>query len=136
MQGQQQIAWTGTIARLESEPETQEGRRELMRRATDAEKKRDTALAKDHHFEMASAAFQIAIVIVSASVITGVALLAIGGQFKRFCRSHFHWPRNLCTARNSRFLTLRPPRMRGSSSAVHVGPTVASIQARRIRRRR
>lgn len=76
----QQIAWTGTIARWESEPETQEGRRELMRRATDAEKKRVTALAKYHHFEMASAAFQIAIVIVSASVITGVALLAIGGS--------------------------------------------------------
>lgn len=76
----QQKMWIGTIARWESEPDTQEGRKELIRRATEAEMKRDIALAKYHHFEVASAAFQIAIVVVSASVVTGVALLAVGGS--------------------------------------------------------
>lgn len=74
----QQGAWSATIARWESEPETQEGRRELTRRALESEKKRDLAMARYHHYEIASAAFQIAIVIASASVITGVALLAVG----------------------------------------------------------
>jgi len=75
----QQAAWAATIARWESEPETQEGRRELTRRALEAEGKRDLALARYHHYEVASASFQIAIVVASASVITGVALLAAGG---------------------------------------------------------
>lgn len=74
----QQGVWSATIARWESEPETWEGRRELSRRAVEAEKKRDLAMARYHHYELASAAFQIAIVIASASVITGVALLAVG----------------------------------------------------------
>ena len=68
-------SWNKTIARWESEPETREGRKELVVRAKDAEAKRDTALAKYHHFEIASAAFQIAIVLASATVITGIALL-------------------------------------------------------------
>ena len=39
------------------------------------EKKRDTALAKYHHYELASAAFQIGIVLASATVITGIIAL-------------------------------------------------------------
>ena len=52
-----------------------EGRRELMARAIAAEKKRDTAMERYHHYEVASAAFQIGIVLASATVITGMIVL-------------------------------------------------------------
>ena len=52
-----------------------EGRRELMARAIAAEARRDTALEKYHHYEVASAAFQIGIVLASATVITGMIAL-------------------------------------------------------------
>jgi len=68
--------WTKTAQRYETEPETQEGRRELMARAKKAEEKRDTSLAKYHHYEVASAAFQIGIVLASATVITGMVILS------------------------------------------------------------
>ena len=67
--------WRKTAARYESEPETQEGRKELAARAKAAEAKRDSSLAAYHQFETASAALQIAIVLASAAVITGVAAL-------------------------------------------------------------
>jgi len=67
--------WKKTAARYDSEPETQEGRKELAARAKAAEEKRDRTLAAYHHYELASAALQIAIVLASAEVITGVALL-------------------------------------------------------------
>jgi Domain of unknown function (DUF4337) len=69
-------AWSKTVARWESEPDTQEGRRELAARAKKAEEKRDLALARYHHYEVSSAAFQIAIVLASATVITGAMALA------------------------------------------------------------
>ncbi len=68
-------AWQKTAARYRSEPEVQEGTVELAERAKAAERKRDTALAKYHHYEVASAAFQIAIVLASATVITGMMAL-------------------------------------------------------------
>jgi hypothetical protein len=74
-------AWQKTATRYNDEPETNEGRKQLSARAHAAEEKRDTALAKYHHYEIASAAFQIGIVLASATVITGmIALtwLAIG----------------------------------------------------------
>jgi Domain of unknown function (DUF4337) len=76
--------WQKTITRWETEPDTQEGRRELAARAKDAEKKRDDSMAKYHHFELASGAFQIGIVLASSMVITGIAALmwlgaALGG---------------------------------------------------------
>lgn len=67
--------WAKTVARWESEPETGEGRKELSARAKAAEEKRDTAMAKYHHYEVSSAAFQIAIVLASATVITGAMAL-------------------------------------------------------------
>lgn len=71
--------WTKTAARYRSEPEAAggkgEGTVELARRALEEQKKRDDALAKYHHYEVASAAFQIAIVLASATVITGMILL-------------------------------------------------------------
>jgi hypothetical protein len=71
----QQSRWTATIARWESEPSTGEGRRELMARAQAAEAKRDLNMERYHMFEYSSAVYQVAIVVASASIITGVALL-------------------------------------------------------------
>jgi len=52
--------WTKTAARYQSEPEAAggkgEGTRELARRAIEEQAKRDDALAKYHHYEVASAA--------------------------------------------------------------------------------
>jgi hypothetical protein len=67
--------WKKTAERYQSEPETGEGRKELAARAKDTEKKRDRALAAYHQYELASAAVQIAIVLASAEIITGVAAL-------------------------------------------------------------
>ena len=68
--------WQKTAARYRSEPETGEGQDQLAARAKHAEHARDLAMAKYHHFEMASAAFQIAIVLASATIITGIIALA------------------------------------------------------------
>ena len=68
-------AWRKTAERYESEPETGEGRKELAARAKAAEKKRDLSLAAYHHYEVASAAVQIAIVLASAAIITGIGAL-------------------------------------------------------------
>jgi len=78
---QKQIeAWNKTAARYDSEPSTHEGRKELAERAKAAEEERDSSMAKYHHYELASAAFQIGIVLASAAVITGMAVLAwLGG---------------------------------------------------------
>ncbi len=74
---QKQIAsWKQTAARYDSEPSTGEGRKELGKRAKEAEDKRDLALAKYHHYELASAALQVGIVLASAAVITGMVGLA------------------------------------------------------------
>jgi len=75
-----QIAdWQATAARYQSEPDGKgggEGTRELMQRAKDDEAARDTALARYHNFEIASATFQVGIVLCSAAVITGMMVLA------------------------------------------------------------
>ncbi len=74
---QDQIAkWKGAAARYQSEPDTGEGRKELAARAKAAEKKRDDSLSAYHQFEYGSAAFQLSIVLASAAVVTGVAMLA------------------------------------------------------------
>ena len=79
--GKKQAAkWKETAQRYQSEPETGEGREQLASRAKQAEKKRDRSMAAYHHYELASAAVQIAIVLASASIITAMPLLAwIGG---------------------------------------------------------
>ena len=68
--------WTKTAARYRSEPETNEGSEQLSSRARHAEEERDLAMARYHNFEIASAAFQIAIVLASATIITGMVGLA------------------------------------------------------------
>jgi hypothetical protein len=73
--------WKRTADRYETEPETGEGRRELMARAKVAETKRDTNKARNEIFELSSALLQIAIVLCSAMIITGIGALvwAAGG---------------------------------------------------------
>ena len=68
--------WQKTAARYRSEPDTGEGTEQLSERAKHAEEERDLATAKYHHFELASAAFQIGIVLASATIITGIVTLA------------------------------------------------------------
>lgn len=71
--------WKATIARYESEPETNEGRKELIARAKAAEARRDISSARDDKYDIVSGLLQIAIVVSSAAIITGVALLAWTG---------------------------------------------------------
>jgi hypothetical protein len=74
---QKQIdAWQKTAERYRSDPKSGEGQEQLSERAKHAEEERDLATAKYHHFELASAAFQIGIVLASATIITGIVVLA------------------------------------------------------------
>jgi hypothetical protein len=76
----QTAKWRETAQRYQNEPETGEGREQLAARAKEAEKKRDRSMAAYHHYELASAAVQIAIVLASASIITTMpALVWIAG---------------------------------------------------------
>jgi hypothetical protein len=68
--------WQKTAARYRSEPETGEGTEQLSERAKHAEEERELSTEKYHHFEIASAAFQIAIVLASAAIITSMIALA------------------------------------------------------------
>ena len=70
-------SWRKTVTRYDSEPETKEGRKELAERAKQSESERDHAMAAYHHYEVASAAVQIAIVLASAAIITGYGALAV-----------------------------------------------------------
>jgi plasmid stabilization system protein ParE len=93
-----QIAkWRETAQRYQNEPETGEGRDQLAARAKEAEKKRDRSMAAYHHYELASAAVQIAIVLASASIITSMAVLvwiagALGALGVAFCVIGFFIP--------------------------------------------
>ena len=72
--------WMKTVARYESDPAEKDGRKELRALAEKYEHARDTHLSRYHHYEFASAAFQIGIVLASAAVITGmVALVYVAG---------------------------------------------------------
>src|SRR5258708_6223867 len=74
---QKQIeSWQKTAERYRSDPKSGEGQEQLSERAKHAEEERDLATAKYHHFELASAAFQIGIVLASATIITGIVVLA------------------------------------------------------------
>lgn len=75
-------AWKATADRYESEPATNEGRKELIVRAQAAEAIRDRALAEDNMFDYASAALQLAIVLASASIVIGITwLMWLAGGF-------------------------------------------------------
>jgi hypothetical protein len=63
-------AHRATVARYESEPETGEGKKELMAKARAHEQARDVALTRDPWFDAAEALLQIAIVLMSITLIT------------------------------------------------------------------
>jgi len=89
--------WKKTAERYQSEPETNEGRKELMARAREKEAKRDRAMSAYHQYEIASAAVQIAIVLASAEIITGVVALlwiayGLGATGVAFSLIGFFWP--------------------------------------------
>ena len=69
-------AWKNTVTRYDSDPKEKDGRKELRAQAEHYEHERDTAMARYHHYEIASAALQIGIVLASATIITGMLILA------------------------------------------------------------
>ncbi|NPU86354.1 MAG: DUF4337 domain-containing protein [Syntrophaceae bacterium] len=76
----QMEGWRKVAATYDSEPDKGEGRKELSARAKAAEAKRAHSMAAYHYYELSSAALQIAIVLASAEIITGVvALVWISG---------------------------------------------------------
>lgn len=95
--GKQIADWRKNAERYDSERETNEGRKELAVRAKATEQKRDRALAAYHNYEIASGAVQIAIVLASASIITGLSALvwiagALGVVGVAFSLIAFFWP--------------------------------------------
>ncbi len=69
-----------TADRYESEPETREGKKELMVKAKEHEAIRDHALRQDPWFDYAEGMLQIAIVLLSVSMIGAIpALFYVGG---------------------------------------------------------
>lgn len=66
-----------TVARYDSEPDTQEGKKELLARAKSFEEKRDHALRQDPYFDYAEVLLQIAIVLASVAIVSGVGWLVI-----------------------------------------------------------
>ena len=71
--------YKATIARYESEPATNEGKKELLARAKEHEELRDHALKQDPYFDYAEALLQIAIVLISVSIIASLPWLAFFG---------------------------------------------------------
>jgi len=63
------------IARYESEPETGDGKKELMAKAKELEHERDHAMRQDPWFDYAEALLQIAIVLTSVAILTGARAL-------------------------------------------------------------
>ncbi len=61
--------YTRTVTRYESEPETGEGKKELLAKAREHAAKRDLALKQDPYFDYSEALLQIAIVLVSVSIV-------------------------------------------------------------------
>jgi Domain of unknown function (DUF4337) len=68
-----------TIERYDSEPETGEGRKELLAKAVAYEAKRDHAERQDPYFDLAAALFQIAIVLCSVAILSGARILLGAG---------------------------------------------------------
>ncbi len=63
------------IQRYESEPETGDGKKELMQKAKEYEHERDIALRQDPWFDYAEALLQIGIVLTSVAILTGAQVL-------------------------------------------------------------
>lgn len=67
--------WRQAAQRYDTEPETGEGRKELVARAKAKEQHRDRSMAAYHMFEYGSACFQLAIVLAGAAALTAVTWL-------------------------------------------------------------
>jgi hypothetical protein len=67
--------WKKTATRYDDDPAGKEGRKQIAEQAKNSEEKRELAMARYHHYELASALFQIGIVLASAEVITGMIAL-------------------------------------------------------------
>jgi len=68
-----------TSDRYESEPDTKEGKKELLVRAKEHEKNRDHAMRQDPWFDYAEGMLQIAIVLLSVSILGSIpTLYAVG----------------------------------------------------------
>jgi len=68
-----------TIDRYESEPETREGRKELLVKAKEHEAVRDHAMKQDPWFDYAEGMLQIAIVLLSVSILGSIPALYYAG---------------------------------------------------------
>ena len=73
-------AYKKTIERYESEPETGEGKKELLLKAKEHEKRRDKALLKDPWFDYAEGLLQVSIVLASVAIVTSTPVLLIGSM--------------------------------------------------------
>jgi len=71
--------WRATAARYESEPDKQEGRKELAERAAKIEAERDHNAAVNATFDLTSAALQIGILLASTAVVTNILAFAYAG---------------------------------------------------------
>lgn len=71
--------YRATIARYESEPSTGEGKKELLERAREHSASRDRALKQDPYFDYSEALLQIAIVLISVSIVAELLWLALIG---------------------------------------------------------
>ena len=74
----QMSAWQATIDRWESEPSTNEGRKELIKKAKEIEAKRDGYLEQYHAYEFASLLIQLGIVLSSVTLLTSIMWFSAG----------------------------------------------------------
>ena len=70
--------WQATIDRWESEPSTNEGRKELIKKAKEIEAKRDGYLEQYHAYEFASLLIQLGIVLSSVTLLTSIMWFSAG----------------------------------------------------------
>ena len=71
-------AWQATIDRWESEPSTNEGRKELIQKAKHIEAERDGFFEHYHAYEFASLLFQLGIVLSSVTLLTSILWFSAG----------------------------------------------------------
>jgi len=74
----QMTAWQASIDRWESEPSTNEGRKELIKKAKEIEAKRDGYLEQYHAYEFASLLIQLGIVLSSVTLLTSIMWFSAG----------------------------------------------------------